>query len=1391
MTSIGTWAFGTYTDLITITVDEGNTVYDSRNDCNAIIETATNTLVAGCKNTVIPTDVTAIGDEAFSGCQGLKSITIPNSVTTIGGFAFYGCKALTNINLPNGLISIGDNAFSNCYNLTSINLPDGLTSIGSSAFHNSSLTRIVIPSSVTTIGGAAFFGCNKLTSVIVFNETPVSINSLTFDWTDDPTLYVPYGAKAAYEAADYWKDFKKIVEIMPVGTIFTAEVNGLQMQFRVTDSENWEVETYGTYADGPAISKQTEGDIVIPSEVNGYTVVGIGGWSFRDCQKITGVSLPSTLTYIGESAFRTCGLLREVDIPEGVTTIGSRAFYGFYLQKVTLPSSLQEISGDYAFNFRKDSDNIVIVKTAEPLAISAGSFDTRDRAVLFVPLGSREAYQAANYWKNFKGIYDDPVSYTVSEMVGEQVMCSTKGYVNRGEQMTVPYRRYNVVDGVLYKRDATDKQYNIIATLTEDYENNLAYTATSQTDVVYLLEAEDIEGMTPCITTEVQNNASLRSSNATSAYPADGNVEFVTLPAGVYQLTAVMYNSYHTDDPLGDYDTPWTFLADGEPIATLTNSVINYDEKTTKPFALTKETTLAIQQKGELRIGLDLIYIRKVGDLPERADIADGWYYLQNVETGQYLNRGNSWGMRAVLSDEGLPVQFTKQADESYTIYFPYGSRNRKQLYRASEEAVFVDYDGRASGCPYWDIFKADDDTYHIQTLLSNATYGDITQYLGNDPTKEASDQDGNALGVYNDVDGNVANAEGMNITWRLVPTSGNHFPHLNELRQTFSLMEGLGGYSLDEAKAIGMEATLAQIDDAISGLTAQVVTRLADATAEQPVDATPLLRNYSFNYNSSLYWEGPSPQFGADWRHDAEYFQSVFDLHQTITGLPNGNYVLRLNGFHRPGPYADVYADYKNGTDNASALLYANEASTVLANIARDAQDSQLSDYNDWAVVNYNDATQYLPDNMNTAAVCFDYGLYENSLPVTVTDGTLTIGVRLDESVEKGWVIFDDFRLDYLGPEAVEPANQLYVAESPSVIAGSKAELNISLKNSDAVNMTDFYLQLPEGMTISNSVVTIAADRSDKHQVSALWLENYGYYHIVCHSSQNNAFKENDGTLFTMTLECNADVTPGDYEAKVMNIVMSDTAKTSLSQQDFTFTIEVPDLKLGDVNGDTYINGMDIVEMVDRIMQRPSDTFHAAAADLNYDKKINGLDLVKLINLVLSQPISQTAASARSYTTTTLVPWLEAEGDALTMKIDAASDYILTQCVVELDHGMQLKNVTADDRHVVAWQRIDERHYAVVAYSTKNEAFTMGEALLKLDCTGNGSVNVSNIMLVDTDRNERFFNSAAIGSTTGVNSIKADQNREIFDLQGRKVDQRQHTKGIYIVNGKKVVVKK
>lgn len=178
VTNIGEGAFvsnsGYGSFLEQITVGLGNTVYDSRNNCNAIIETSSNTLLYGCMNTIIPETVTSIGDNAFIECWNLMSIEIPNSVTSIGNSAFSSCISLNSVTLGNMLTYIGDHAFWGTGCLNSLEIPNTVSFIGKYAFDGCmSLTSLEIPSSVTFIGSGAFGYCPMLEQIVVSSENGV------------------------------------------------------------------------------------------------------------------------------------------------------------------------------------------------------------------------------------------------------------------------------------------------------------------------------------------------------------------------------------------------------------------------------------------------------------------------------------------------------------------------------------------------------------------------------------------------------------------------------------------------------------------------------------------------------------------------------------------------------------------------------------------------------------------------------------------------------------------------------------------------------------------------------------------------------------------------------------------------------------------------------------------------------------------------------------------------------------------------------------------------------------------------------------------------------------------------------------------------------------------
>ncbi len=186
--SIGGNSFG-YCAFSGIVVDPENNVYDSRNDCNAIIETSTNELLTGCKNTAIPNTVTAIGDNAFKGITGMTSIEIPNSVVSIGDNAFAFCFDLTgDLVIPNSVETIGESAFFQCEGL------DG---------------KLVIGESVSYIGDWAFRKCSHISSAVSLATAPATLGTdlggTVFTEFGIQTLTVPCGCIEAYRNS-IWYD---------------------------------------------------------------------------------------------------------------------------------------------------------------------------------------------------------------------------------------------------------------------------------------------------------------------------------------------------------------------------------------------------------------------------------------------------------------------------------------------------------------------------------------------------------------------------------------------------------------------------------------------------------------------------------------------------------------------------------------------------------------------------------------------------------------------------------------------------------------------------------------------------------------------------------------------------------------------------------------------------------------------------------------------------------------------------------------------------------------------------------------------------------------------------------------------------------------------------------
>ncbi len=264
--AIGKGAFSGCVKLIAISVSERNANYNSRNNCNAIIDSKSNTLIAGCKSTFIPENVTAIGDYAFRSCGSLTSIHIPSSMTTIGEGAFSFCERLASIQIPDSVTTIGEKAFSVCKSLTSIHIPNSVTAIGEGTFYScKNLSSIHIPGSVTAIGKGAFCGCGSLTSI-----------------------HIPDSVRAIGEHA--FSLCKSLVSIQIPNSVTTIGEQAFSWCEGLTS-------------------------IHIPD-----SVTAIGNCAFYGCSGLTSITISDSVTTIGNSAFHECSNLMRILIPKGTRT---------------------------------------------------------------------------------------------------------------------------------------------------------------------------------------------------------------------------------------------------------------------------------------------------------------------------------------------------------------------------------------------------------------------------------------------------------------------------------------------------------------------------------------------------------------------------------------------------------------------------------------------------------------------------------------------------------------------------------------------------------------------------------------------------------------------------------------------------------------------------------------------------------------------------------------------------------------------------------------------------------------------------------------------------------------------------------------------------------------
>ena len=273
---------------------------------------------------------------------GLISVTLPSAITSIKHGAFLSCKSLASVSLPSSVTYIDNWAFGDCTNLKNISIPSSVSALGDAAFANSGLNSIVLPNGLKSIGSWAFQMCPSLVSISI----PASVNHIgyyAFVYNNSLAKFVVASDNPNYSSVD--------------GVLFDKNQQKL-LSYPVARNSVYQIPVGVNVVDTAAFE---------------------GAWGMKS------IVIPTTVTTLSSEAFYECVNLKSIDIPASVTSIGS---YGFYrcsgLSTITVHGSPVSLSA---------SDSVF-------------KYVDQNACTLYVPSGTKAAYQAAAQWKDFSNIVE-------------------------------------------------------------------------------------------------------------------------------------------------------------------------------------------------------------------------------------------------------------------------------------------------------------------------------------------------------------------------------------------------------------------------------------------------------------------------------------------------------------------------------------------------------------------------------------------------------------------------------------------------------------------------------------------------------------------------------------------------------------------------------------------------------------------------------------------------------------------------------------------------------------------------------------------------------------------------------------------------------------------------
>lgn len=792
------------------------------------------------------TGLTSLADSAFSGCTTLANIKLPKALRHIGKASFAGCSKLATLKLPDNLKSIDDGAFANCIKLNNLTLPSGLTAIADSCFAGcKAITTMELPLNVLSIGKNAFAGCTKLNTFNVQSVMPqkIVLGEAVFAEValEAATLNTLQGNRAYFASADQWKDFGTIYEerTLSHGNFATLETKvpyylyNVGLGYYLTRGEAYGTQAVVANTSSPMRfefrATTTEGVCSLFSNDTGNsnhylfrtTSDGSVGSGVKACF-VDG----ATSKLSDRSAYWHVQLVEGTDnvytlqIPSNREGYVETEFLGVQLDhESNYASPTYGVYSDISYTDLPLNCQWMLVPYNEQ---ETALFETSQKLKNLLAIGKSRRADI----EREQAIYDNSES-TEAELQDAIIRLRKKlDFINFVDEVARPIFVSNLdLDGngeISYSEAASAEDVGTY------FSGNKSIT--DMTDLKYLTNAEYISGnafmdcsklKTVIVPEKVEDIYYQAFKNCTK-------LETVELPA---HLSYIAEDAFTNCKALREVR-----ISVPDPSSISTGSELFNKLDLSAAVLYVPYGSKALYQASEIwsRFG-EIREMRAIRNVPFAPLEPNVDYYVCNLGTGRYINRGEAYNTQAVVGLEGLVYQLRRSSSMAEGVYYLYSEqtgKDNKVLFRTDTDgkvgegikACFVD--GTISNKAYWKVTEVGDHIYTFEVPAKDATHVD-GEYLGTSLYHETDYTYGMTYGLYWDISAESSAPE--NYQWAFIRVADVEaekafFELTEQLKQLLAVADANNIEDADEhAVYDNFDSTEPQIKAAIASLRAKL----------------------------------------------------------------------------------------------------------------------------------------------------------------------------------------------------------------------------------------------------------------------------------------------------------------------------------------------------------------------------------------------------------------------------------------------------------------------------------------------------------------------------------------------------------------------------------------